>query len=177
MALLCRILGHAAGSVHHHNQGLEFSICMRCGDDLLRREGAWDWSPLPKGTKVVWRRDGRGIDSDQVAARMAGPPPRRHATRALPQGWPNPSRRREHPLRGKVEMLQTLGTMMFYDMTDRSRTPAPQWKLPAIPVIYLPAGKSLGAKAISRSRGRSHRAWWSEHSAPPPRPIGRRGTS
>lgn len=173
MALLCRILGHAAGTVHHHNQGLDFSICMRCAEDLIRREGDYEWVPLPPHTQIVWRRSGRGADSASVARRMSGGPvPRRHPPRALPQGWPNPSRRREHRLRGKLEVLQAIGTMLFTDLSDRSRNPAPARFRRGSPIIYLPA-----PKAAARYRGRPHRAWWSERSAPPPRPIGRRETS
>ena len=78
MALVCSVFGHHAGSVHHRNQGLDFAACHHCGCDLIR-EGEADWTPVPKGFRVVWRKLGQGADPLSVASRMAHyvPPARR----------------------------------------------------------------------------------------------------
>ena len=46
-ALRCRLLGHAAMPTHYRNGETEFSLCIRCGDDLLRAAGADDWQEIP----------------------------------------------------------------------------------------------------------------------------------
>ncbi len=69
MTLLCTVVGHTAQATHHHNQGLDFAECHHCGCDLIRAEGG-DWTPVPKGFRVVWREFGRAGDAASVAARM-----------------------------------------------------------------------------------------------------------
>jgi hypothetical protein len=47
MAMLCRLLGHAARDVHHRDHGLEFSLCTHCGVDLIRPLGGVTWFDPP----------------------------------------------------------------------------------------------------------------------------------
>lgn len=109
MALRCSMLGHVAGSTHHHNQGLDFAVCHHCGIDLLRAEDG-DWTQVPKGFGIVWREFGREGDAASVAARMARmTPPRRRAPRTA-----RPARRRDRrgaPLSGGATMLGLLANL------------------------------------------------------------------
>lgn len=107
MTILCAIAGHAAGTTHNHNQGLDFAICHRCGCDLIRNENA-EWAEVPTGFQVVWREFGRGGDAASVAARMqrmAPPPCRRTPRNARPKPRRNP---RGRPLKGATSMLGVL---------------------------------------------------------------------
>ncbi|QIG80354.1 hypothetical protein [Stakelama tenebrarum] len=107
MTGLCKLMGHTADSVHHHNQGLDFSSCHQCGCDLIRaHEG--EWTEVPRGFRVVWREFGRSGDAASVAARMqrnAPVPPRR-----APRNAPSKSRRdpRGRPLAGAINMFGAL---------------------------------------------------------------------
>lgn len=171
MALLCRLLGHTALDTHHHNQGLDFALCARCGVDLIRGGGADDWDELPRGTRVVWRTSRQGTDAAAVAARMArGPVPRRHRPRHRPldQGRGAGLRPpRPHRMRGRTVLLTLCGKFVLAGIADRfTRAPADDDEGA---VIYLPA-----PRAAVRFRGRSPRAWWSAQSASPPRPSDRR---
>ena len=40
MTILCSVMNHVPSAKRHHNQGLEFSICHRCGCDMIRIEEA-----------------------------------------------------------------------------------------------------------------------------------------
>ncbi|MEI9926758.1 MAG: hypothetical protein WDN44_02420 [Sphingomonas sp.] len=80
MTMLCSLVGHTAGTTHHHNLGLDFCLCHHCGCDLIRAE-AGNWTEVPKGFRVVWREFGRaggrrfGRDADAAhgaGARVAG---------------------------------------------------------------------------------------------------------
>jgi hypothetical protein len=107
MTLLCTVTGHAAQTIHHHNQGLDFCLCHHCGCDLVRAEDG-DWTEVPKGFRVVWREFGRAGDAASVAARMArmAPPPRRRDPR---NGRPKPRRDpRGTPLKGAASMFGAL---------------------------------------------------------------------
>lgn len=111
MARLCSIVGHTADSVHHHNQGLDFSTCHQCGCDLIRGES--DWTEVPPGFRVVWREFGRTGDAASVAARMqrnapVAPPPRRQPRNLQPGPRRDP---RGRPLRGAANMLGTLANL------------------------------------------------------------------
>lgn len=55
MTYSCNSGRHAVASPGVRNQGFEFGKCTRCGRDLLRSGG--DWRTVPKGFRVVWRRD------------------------------------------------------------------------------------------------------------------------
>ena len=110
MTLLCTVTGHAAGSTHHQNQGLDFSICHRCGCDLIRAEDG-DWTEVPKGFRVVWREFGRAGDAASVAARMGriAPPPRRRDPRnARPKPRRDP---RGKPMKGAASMFGMLANL------------------------------------------------------------------
>jgi hypothetical protein len=107
MTLICSVVGHSATTTHHHNQGLDFSSCHRCGCDMIRSEGT-DWTEVPKGFRVVWREFGRADDAASVAKRMQrqAPAPRRRDPRnARPAPRRDP---RGKPLRGATAMLGTL---------------------------------------------------------------------
>ena len=110
MTLLCTVAGHNARTIHHHNQGLDFTLCHHCGCDLIRAEGG-DWTEVPKGFRVVWREFGRADDAASVAARMGrvAPPPRRRDPR---NGRPKPRRdRRGKPLKGAASVFGTLASL------------------------------------------------------------------
>lgn len=107
MTMLCTVAGHVAQTTHHHNQGLDFCACHRCGCDLIRAGHDEDWTEVPKGFRVVWREFGRSGDAASVAQRMArmAPPPRREPRNARPK----PRRdRRGKPLAGTATMFGTL---------------------------------------------------------------------
>jgi len=106
MTFLCTLAGHSAGTVHHHNQGLDFATCHHCGCDLIRAETG-DWTEVPKGFRVVWREFGRSGDAASVASRMGRiAPPRRRDPRG---GRPKPRRDpRGRPFRGAAAMFGTL---------------------------------------------------------------------
>jgi hypothetical protein len=107
MTLLCSVAGHAAQTIHHHNQGLDFTLCHRCGCDLVRAE-AGDWTEVPSGFRVVWREFGRAGDAASVAARMGrtAPPPRRRDPRnARPRPRRDP---RGRPLSGAASVFGAL---------------------------------------------------------------------
>jgi len=86
MTLACSVFGHTPGSVHHHNQGLDFTLCHHCGCDLVREEAA-DWHEVPKGFRVVWRELGRTDDARAVASQK--------------EPWSAPTRR--HPRTGRTK--------------------------------------------------------------------------
>jgi hypothetical protein len=104
MSIRCSMLGHDAGTAHHHNQGLEFAICHHCACDLVRAEDQ-DWTEVPRGFRVVWREFGRTADAAAVAARMhrAAATPRRRDPR---NARPKPHRdRRGRPIRGATSVI------------------------------------------------------------------------
>jgi hypothetical protein len=110
MTGLCNMVGHTADSVHHHNQGLDFSSCHQCGCDLIR-EPEGDWTEVPRGFRVVWREFGRSGDAASVAARMrrnAPPPPRR-----APRNAPAKRRRdpRGRPVGAAINMFGALSQL------------------------------------------------------------------
>lgn len=107
MSLLCSVTGHSADTVHHHNQGLDFTTCHRCGCDLIRNGAASEWTQVPKGFRVVWREFGREGDAASVMTRMQRmtPPPRRDARNARPKPRRDP---RGTPLKGAVSVFGAL---------------------------------------------------------------------
>ena len=109
MTLLCSVAGHVAQTTHHHNQGLDFCLCHRCGCDLIRPEADGEWTEVPKGFRVVWREFGRAGDAASVAARMgrmSAPTPRRRDPRnARPKPRRDP---RGRPFKGAASMLGML---------------------------------------------------------------------
>jgi hypothetical protein len=66
--MLCGLAIHRAGAGAAWNGGIGFSRCVRCGADLVRRQGA-RWRPVPRGYAVVWRPAG---ESPPVSAVPAG---------------------------------------------------------------------------------------------------------
>lgn len=124
-ALRCRLLGHAAMTTHHRSGESEFSLCIRCGDDLLRAIGAEEWEEVPAGHKVVWHRRDQSGSAAAVAERMIQPPaPRRHRPR---NQAPVETRgqRRPRPHRTGVTMLLGLtGRFVMASLFDHLRRPA-----------------------------------------------------
>ncbi len=120
MSIRCNMIGHAAGTTHHHNQGLDFTVCHQCGCDLIRPEGGV-WSEVPSGFQVVWREFGRTGDAASVADRMArmAPPPRRREARGA---RPKPRRdARGRPFSsgfGMVSALASLGKLVGNEAED-----------------------------------------------------------
>jgi hypothetical protein len=55
MRLSCAVGRHRGGSRRVRNQGFEFGCCGACGRDLVRSRGSW--RAVPKGFRVVWRRE------------------------------------------------------------------------------------------------------------------------
>lgn len=120
MRIRCNVMGHAAGTTHHHNQGLDFAVCHHCGRDLVRPAGG-EWSEVPEGFQVVWREFGRASDAASVAERMARivPPPRRRAPRnARPAPRRDPRGRRFSAGFGMVGALANLGKLVRAEAED-----------------------------------------------------------
>ncbi len=143
MTIGCNILGHVARSTHHQNQGIDFTLCHRCGEDLIRVHG--DWAVVPKGMRVVWReKTARRLDAASVAQRIALPEtPRAAKKRALPVPTERRKRRARplhaaHALAGVVSGM--LASSIADKLRDRGGTPSPASAPP--PVIYLPARTS-----------------------------------
>jgi hypothetical protein len=136
MGLRCSVLGHAAGTTHHHNQGLDFATCHHCGCDLVRPSDG-DWTEVPEGFRVVWREFGRAGDAASVASRMTrlAPPPRRREPRGA-----RPAPRRDprgRPLSGSLGMvgaLANLGRLVNGETEDDSNGIEPNGQY----VICLP---------------------------------------
>ena len=122
MTILCSVMNHVPAAKRHHNQGLEFSMCHRCGCDLIRSEEA-EWAPVPQGFRVVWREFGRTGDASDVAQRMhrlAPPPRRREARNARPAPRRDP---RGRPLTGAISMaamLTKLGKLVAGDEGEKA---------------------------------------------------------
>jgi len=122
MTILCSVMNHVPAAKRHQNQGLEFSMCHRCGCDLIRIDEAADWAPVPQGFRVVWREFGRPNDAADVAQRMRrlAPPPRREARGARPVPRRDP---RGRPLAGAtsmVSMLTKLGKLVAGDEGEKA---------------------------------------------------------
>ncbi|TGX56149.1 hypothetical protein E5A73_03360 [Sphingomonas gei] len=109
MTILCSVMNHVPSAKRHHNQGLEFSICHRCGCDMIRSDDG-DWAQVPAGFRVVWREFGRAGDAASVAQRMhrLAPPPRREARNARPAARRDP---RGRPLAGATSMASALAKL------------------------------------------------------------------
>jgi hypothetical protein len=54
MRLSCILGRHDVAPKAVENQGFAFSRCRCCGRDMVRSRR--DWTPVPKGFRVVWRR-------------------------------------------------------------------------------------------------------------------------
>jgi hypothetical protein len=110
MTLLCTVTGHSADTVHHHNQGLDFTTCHRCRCDLIRSDATSEWTEVPKGFRVVWREFGRAGDAASVMSRMQRmtPPPRREQRGARPKPRRDP---RGKPLKGAATMFGALSNL------------------------------------------------------------------
>jgi hypothetical protein len=109
MTLLCTVAGHVAETTRHHNQGLDFCACHRCGCDLIRAEADGEWTEVPKGFRVVWREFGRAGDAASVASRMAEMAPAAPRRREPRGARPKPRRdRRGKPIKGAASMFGTL---------------------------------------------------------------------
>jgi hypothetical protein len=133
MTILCSVMNHVPSGKRHHNQGLEFSICHRCGCDMIRSEDA-EWTRVPQGFRVIWREFGRTGDASSVAQRMhrLAPPPRRAARNGRPAPRRDP---RGRPLAGAasmVSMLTKLGKLVSGDDSEMPMEKSGQY------VICLP---------------------------------------
>lgn len=122
MTILCSVMNHVPATRRHHNQGLEFSLCHRCGCDLIRIDEAADWAPVPQGFRVVWREFGRADAAASVAQRIHRlTPPRRRAPRnARPAPRRDP---RGRPLAGATSMVVMLGKLGKLVSGDESERP------------------------------------------------------
>lgn len=150
MSMICRLLGHAARPAHHHNQGLDFSICARCAIDLIRESGEEEWRLLPRGTRVVWRGGTMASSAAEVASRIHGaPPPRRHPLRMRPAILPAPGRYRDRRISSQAQLVRLCGRLMLSGIADywTERWHRPAGMAPAgHHVIYLPAPPRARAK-------------------------------
>ena len=81
MKIVCRVRGHEASPDEVCNGGECFSRCVRCGEELIKSDGAW--RPLPKGFRVVWK--------DAPPAAAASPPPREAPPAPVPVAAPQPA--------------------------------------------------------------------------------------
>lgn len=119
MTILCSVMDHVPSARRHRNQGLDFSLCHRCGCDLIRSEEA-EWAPVPRGFRVVWREFGRADDSRDIARVHRLAPARRRAPRnARPAPRRDP---RGRPLAGAtsmVAMLAKLGKLVAGDESEK----------------------------------------------------------
>lgn len=123
MTLFCSVMNHVPAAKRHHNQGLEFSMCHRCGCDLIRTEETGEWTQVPQGFRVVWREFGRSDDASDVAQRMhrlAPPPRRREARGARPAPRRDP---RGRPLAGATSMVTMLAKLGKLVAGDEGETP------------------------------------------------------
>lgn len=149
-SLRCRLLEHAAMPTRLRNGDSEFAMCVRCGIDLQRSLGSEEWTEVPIGEEVEWRRRDLGYGASAVAARMElAPGPRRHRPRneapAKIRG-----QRRARPRRSAL--IELTGRFVLDSIFDRLRRPV----RPATPdAPQLPA--PWPARAVSRSRGQSRR--------------------
>lgn len=55
MPIMCLVAGHHAFPSSVRNQGFYFSQCRCCGRDMIRSQHGWQ--KVPKGLRVVWRRE------------------------------------------------------------------------------------------------------------------------
>jgi cell division protein FtsZ len=55
MPIMCLVAGHHAFPSSVRNQGFYFSQCRCCGRDMIRSQRGW--RKVPKGFRVVWRRE------------------------------------------------------------------------------------------------------------------------
>lgn len=148
MAFLCTVMGHNAGTTHHRNQGLEFSLCHHCACDLIRSGAEGEWTEVPEGFRVVWREFGRAGDAASVAARMArmAPAPRRRDPRGArpaphrdPRGRPfAASAFSGRPLSGMTTMVGTLSMLGKLIAGDDVAEPTSKKK-----AIRLPSARRL----------------------------------
>ena len=136
MRMRCSVMGHAAGTTHHHNQGLDFAVCHHCGRDLVRPAGG-EWSEVPEGFQIVWREFGRASDAASVADRMARkplPPRRRDPRNARPAPRRDPRGRPFSAGFGMIGALANLGRLVNGEAEDDSAGVEPS----SLYVIRLP---------------------------------------
>lgn len=136
MRLSCVAGRHEAGSRRVSNQGFDFGCCEGCGRDLVRSRGAW--RTVPKGFRVVWRREAGPRSEPSFAQLLLDlPASGRDLTLA-------PARKRAKRRVASTVELVALGARCFaWALADRVRHWARSLLAPrpaARPVLSLPAG-------------------------------------
>jgi len=113
MRLDCAAGKHVPAAPGVRNQGLEFGCCRGCGRDLVRSSGTW--RTVPRGFRVVWRREPLA-EAASGAQLLLDLPARGRSLMPLPA--PTPRRRR---LAAAAEMV-ALGTRgAAWALADRLR--------------------------------------------------------
>lgn len=133
MRLSCVVGRHRAGSRPVRNQGFEFGGCRACGRELVRSRGGW--RTVPKGFRVVWRRDA-GRQADPNAAQLLLDLPasgRELALQRVPE-------RRKSRTAAVAELLALGARCLAWAVADRVKAWLKSLRVPAIaaqPVLNL----------------------------------------
>ncbi len=70
MLIICRLVGHDVADQGIFNEGLYFSQCLRCENNLIRQKGG-GWLILPRGLRIKWAKNGQHDVAPWVATNMA----------------------------------------------------------------------------------------------------------
>ena len=73
MGIFCRLGRHQAAPQVRANGGASFSRCRFCGCDLIL--AAAGWQQVPRGYRVVWRREPPARTADPAQLDLALPDP------------------------------------------------------------------------------------------------------
>ncbi len=136
MRLSCTVGRHRAGSRPVRNQGFEFGCCRGCGGDLVRSRGSW--RTVPRGFRVVWRREA-GPPAAPSAAQLLFDLPAPGRTLALPRA---PERRRSR-VAAAAELLALGAFCLAWEIADRIRAWMKSLRAPRMapqPVLCLTVG-------------------------------------
>jgi hypothetical protein len=129
MPITCLLGGHNAFPSSVRNQGFMFSRCRCCGRDMIRSRGAW--KRVPKGLRVVWRRETPAAAAPGALIRnLPVPRPRVSATGFV------------HRVSARIELVGTGLRLLLSSLAARlrlSRTRLAETLQPRPRVLRLPA--------------------------------------
>ena len=132
MRLSCAVGRHRAGPRRVRNQGFEFGGCGLCGRDLVRSRGSWQ--AVPKGFRVVWRRE-RGPQAELSAAQLLDLP----ASGRAPALLRAPERRKSRAA-AAAELLALGARCLAWAIADRVKSWLKPLRVPPVatqPVLNL----------------------------------------